>query len=304
MHVACIQSIEAVLAKGKQLSVFFFNECFLQSSSQNLFSKTLDTLFLKSRGYRYFINLDNANFFWPELLRFNLIARVMRTTFLIIALIICAPAIHSQTGVKWDNSYSFDKCNSFKIEFYAKNNELMRTDNCLTFYQSNGENILFRSTTQRGNVTETLIDKKYAIGLQMYSIGTPNAYYNAGGYIMPDEESLKKLDLLATTETKQIAGFTCTKYTYTYKKIFGEVWITNEVNISNDFGVFRACKMAAKHNTLSVPGFVMEMTTEDSGGGKTIMTTVSLFNDESYKLDLTGKTISTAINKISYYLFP
>jgi hypothetical protein len=43
-------------------------------------------------------------------------------------------------NVKWDESYTFDKCNSFKIEFYAKNNELMRTTEIKTWYQSGGEN--------------------------------------------------------------------------------------------------------------------------------------------------------------------
>jgi hypothetical protein len=228
----------------------------------------------------------------------------MKTLPLIISLLLFSIAARTQPKVKWDENYSFNKCNNFKIEFYAKNNELMRTDICKTFYQSGGENMLFRSVTQSGNVNETLVDKKYEIGLQMYSVGTPNAMYNAGGYKYPAAEDLKRLDLVSTSETKQIAGYNCKKFTYTFKKIFGEVWITDGIELSNDLGVFRACKMAAKHNTLSASGFVMEMTTEDSGGGKTLMTTVSLQNDENYELSLTGKNISVAINKISYYLFP
>jgi len=228
----------------------------------------------------------------------------MKTLTSIISLLLLAVTAQTQSKVKWDENYSFDKCNNFKIEFYAKNNELMRTDICKTFYQSGGENMLFRSVTQSGNVNETLVDKKYEIGLQMYSVGTPNAMYNAGGYKYPAAEDLKRLDLVPTTETKQIAGYNCKKFTYTFKKIFGEVWITDGIEVSNDLGVFRACKMAAKHNTLSEAGFVMEMTTEDSGGGKTLMTTVSLQNNENYELSLTGKNISVAINKISYYLFP
>lgn len=228
----------------------------------------------------------------------------MKTSILIIALFLFAIVSNAQPKVKWDENYNFDKCNNFKIEFYAKNNELMRTDICKTFYQTGGENILYRSVTQSGNVNETLLDKKYEIGLQMYSVGTPNAMYNAGGYKMPAAEDLKRLDLVPTTETKQISGYTCKKFTYTFKKIFGEVWITDAVQLSNDLGVFRACKMAAKHNTLSETGFVMEMTTEDSGGGKTLMTTVSLQENETYSLSLTGKNISVAINKVNYYLFP
>ena len=227
----------------------------------------------------------------------------MKTTFLILILLVLVITGFSQK-VKWDENYSFDLCNNFKIEFYAKNNELMRTDICKTFYQRNGENILFRSVMRGGNINETLVDKKYEIGLQMFGVGTPNAMYNAGGYKMPAADELKRLDIVPTTETKQIAGYTCRKYTYTFKKIFGEVWITSDIDLSNDLGVFRACKMAAKHNSLSEPGFVMEMTTEDSGGGRTLMTTVSLRQDEKYDLSLAGKNISIAINKISYNLFP
>ena len=228
----------------------------------------------------------------------------MRTLALSVFLLLSVINAKTQSKVKWDENYSFDKCSNFKIEFYAKNNELMRTDICKTFYQSSGENILYRSVTQSGNVNETLLDKKYEIGLQMFAVGTSNAMYNAGGYKYPAAEDLKKLDIVPTTETKQIAGYTCKKYTYTFKKIFGEVWITDAVQLSNDLGVFRACKMAAKHNTLSEPGFVMEMTTEDSGGGKTLMTTISLQENEKYELNLAGKNISVAINKVNYYLFP
>jgi hypothetical protein len=210
----------------------------------------------------------------------------------------------SQFGVKWDETYSFDKCNVFKIEFYAKNNELMRSGNYKTYFQSAGENFDVKMVTDRGNGTETVVDKKNVIGIQIYNAGSPSAYYNAGAYKYPADAELKRLDLVPTSETKQIAGFTCKKYTYTFKKIFGEVWITDDVKLSNDLGVFRACKMAAKHNTLSIPGFVMEMTTEDSGGGKTLMTTLSLQNNENYTLDLKGVKMNTAINKISYYLYP
>jgi hypothetical protein len=207
-------------------------------------------------------------------------------------------------GVKWDDSYSFDKSNTFKIEFYAKNNELMRTMNLKTYYQSTGENFAVRMDDSKGSYTETVLDKKNEVAIQIFGFGrgvTPQ--YNAGGFKYPTETELKKLDIVPTTETKQIAGFMCKKYTYTFKKIFGEVWITDQISLSNDLGVFRAAKMAAKHNTLSVSGFVMEITTEDSGGGKTLMTTVSLKNSENYMLDFKGVKMSTAINKVNYYIF-
>lgn len=208
-------------------------------------------------------------------------------------------------GVKWDETYAFDKCNEFQMEFYAKNNELMRTMKYETWYQSAGGNFLVKLVTDgRGNEMQTVLDKKNEVAIQiMGGSGAAEPYYNAGGFKYPAETDLKKLDLVPTTETKEILGFTCKKYTYTYKKIFGEVWITDQIDLSNDVGIFRAAKMAALHNTLSVGGFVMEMTTEDAKGGKTLMKTVSLKNEKSYQLDLKGVKMNTAINKVNYFAF-
>ena len=208
-------------------------------------------------------------------------------------------------GVKWDESYSFDKCNTFKIEFYAKGNELMRTMQYKTYYKSESENFVVKLVTDgKGNGMETVIDKKNEIAIQIMGTGgNAKPYYNAGGYKYPAEADLKKLEIVPTSETKQILGLTCKKYTYTFKKIFGEVWITDQITLSNDVGVFRAAKMAAKHNTLSMGGFVMEMTTEDSGGGKTLMKTVSLKNSEKYTVELKGVEMNTAINKVNYFTF-
>jgi hypothetical protein len=208
-------------------------------------------------------------------------------------------------GVKWNESYSFDMCNTFKMEAYAKNNELMRKWEFKTCYQSDGENFIVKTVTAgKGMGMETIIDKKNEVGIQMFGTGggaVPT--YNAGGYKFPAEKELKKLDIVPTSDTKEICGYKCKKYTYTYLKIFGEVWITDQITLPNDLGVFRACKMAAKHNTLSVEGFVMEMTVEDAKGGRTLMTTVSLRNAEKYTVNLKGADMSTAINKLSYYIF-
>lgn len=208
-------------------------------------------------------------------------------------------------NVKWEAKYGFDKYNAFKMEAYAKNNELMRSWQLRTYYQSDGENFVVKTITEmRGNGMETILDKKNEVGIQIIgSGGGAKPYYNAGGYKYPAENDLKKLEIIPTTEAKQIAGFNCKKYTYTYKKIFGEVWITDQVSLKNDLGVFRACKMAALHNTLSVEGFVMEMTTEDAKGGRTLMTTVSLQTPEKYIIDLSGVDMNTAINKVNYFTF-
>lgn len=206
--------------------------------------------------------------------------------------------------LNWEEVYSFDKCNVFVMEFYAKNNELMQTRNIRIQYQSDGENFMVRNLSSPGNGTETIIDKKNELAIQIFGTGgdaTPMC--NAGGFKYPAAEELKKLEVVSTNEAKKICGYNCKKYTYTYKKIFGEVWLTDEVKLTNDIGVFRACKMAALHNTLSVPGFVMEMTTEDARGGKTLMKTSSLQNDEKFNISLKGVEMNKAINKVNYYSF-
>jgi hypothetical protein len=228
---------------------------------------------------------------------------LLLTTFSILLTFANLPL--NPSDVKWEEVYNFDKCNVFLLEIYAKNNELMGTRNFKTCYQSGGENFVVKMLAEgRGNGMETVIDKTNEVAIQIMGTGggaTP--LYNAGGYKYPSPEDLKKLELVPTGETKQIVGFSCKKYTYTYKKIFGEVWLTDQVTLPNDIGVFRACKMAALHNTLSVPGFVIEMTTEDAKGGKTLMKTVSLQNDEKYTIDLKGVEVSAAINKVNYFAF-
>jgi hypothetical protein len=223
-----------------------------------------------------------------------------------IALVFTSAAlVPDPPGVTWEKVYTFDKCNLFALEVYAKKNELMRSMNIKTYYQSDGENFLVKMLVDNpGNGKETVIDKKNEVAIQIFGAGGETApMYNAGGYKYPAPEELKKLELVPTDETKQILGKSCKKYTYTYKKIFGEVWLTDQVTMPNDIGVFRACKMSALHNTLSVPGFVMEMTTEDEKGGKTLMKTVSLQNNEKYILDLKEVQMSVAVNKVNYYTF-
>jgi len=208
-------------------------------------------------------------------------------------------------GVKWDDSYSFDQYNSFQIEFYAKNNELMRTQEIKTYFQANGENFAVQYISEiKGNGMKTILDKSHQVAIQiMGEGGGAKPFYNVGGFKYPEVTELKKLELVATNETKEILGIPCKKYTYTYKKIFGEVWITDQVKMPNDLGVFRAAKMAALHNTLSADGFVMEMTTEDSKGGKTLMKTISLKNQESNTFDLKGVEMNTANNKVNSFTF-
>lgn len=208
-------------------------------------------------------------------------------------------------NVKWESVYTFDKCNVFKVDFYTKNNVLRQTLNYKTYYQSQGKNFSVKLVSEKkGSGIETLFDLKNEVAIQIWGSGEGvKPYYNAGGFKYPTENELKRLEIIPTNEAKQILGLNCQKYTYTYKKIFGEVWITNQIILSNDYGIFRAAKMSSLHNTLSVGGFVMEMTSEDAKGGKTIMTTVSLQNSEKYMVSFEGVEMNTAINKVNYFTF-
>jgi hypothetical protein len=234
----------------------------------------------------------------------------MKKTVILFMMMFAVFSTHAQIrikvpGVKWEEGYNFDKCNDFKIEAYSKNGDLKSTGLFKIYYQSDGENFLIKLVMDgKGNGIETLLDKKNEVAIQIFgSGGGAKPFYNTGGYKYPGETELKKLELVPTNETRQILNLTCKKYTYTYKKIFGEVWITDQISLPNDVGVFRACKMTALHNTLSVAGFVMEMTTEDANGGKTLMKTVSLQNDGNYTVDLKGVEMNTSINKVNYFTF-
>ncbi|HQN92559.1 MAG TPA: hypothetical protein PLQ09_00445 [Prolixibacteraceae bacterium] len=225
-------------------------------------------------------------------------------TILITVLYLSTMAQLKVPGVNWKESYSFDKSNKFKVDFYDKKGMLMRAMDYQTYYQTQGKDFdVLLVDDGRGNNTETIFDLENEVAIQIFKSKNVPYMHNAGRFIFPDSASTKKLELIPTSETKDILGYTCKKYTYTYKKIFGECWICPEISLSNDYGIFRAAKMAALHNTLSVGGFVMEMTTEDKTGAKTVMRTVSLNNSESYSANLKKADMGTAINKVSYYTF-
>jgi hypothetical protein len=207
-------------------------------------------------------------------------------------------------GVKWEESYSFDKCNTFRIDFYSKNNELMRTADCVTYFQSKGKDFAtFIDYHGKGNNMITVFDLKNEVTIQVIGKDVPNPMYNAGKFKYPSPEETKRLELKPVEEVRIIAGYKCQRYDYTYKKIFGSVWITQDVTLPNDYGIFRAAKMTALHNTLSVDGFVIEMTTEDSKGGKTVMTTLSIGQDANYTVNFKNVDMGVAINTLSYYAF-
>ncbi|MDP2424463.1 MAG: hypothetical protein U1C46_06325 [Bacteroidales bacterium] len=222
----------------------------------------------------------------------------------LISLTLHAQVKITAPGVKWENEYHFDRSNIFKVYFYSAKGELMRTMDYKTHFQADGENFsVILVNDGRSNRVETIFDKTHEVAIQIFGGGSAEPFYNTGRYKYQDQSELKKLDLIPTGETREIAGYLCQKFTYTYKKIFGEAWITGDVNLSNDYGIFRAAKMSALHNTLSVGGFLIDMTTEDAKGGKTLMQTISLNNPEKYYVNLKGVDMKTAINKVNYFVF-
>lgn len=207
-------------------------------------------------------------------------------------------------GVKWESNYQFSISNSFKVEFYDKKGKLMREMDYKTYYQAPGEHFdVILVNDGRGNRVETIFDKTNEVAIQIYNNPGVEPLHNATRYKYPAETELKRLDLTPTDEYKEILGHRCQKHTYVYKKITGECWITGEISLSNDYGIFRAAKMASLHNTLSVGGFAMEMTSFDSSGAKTVMKTVSLANPDQYSISLESADMKTALNRVNYFSF-
>lgn len=219
-------------------------------------------------------------------------------------------------GVVWDDTYSFDRYNLMKIDFYARNNELMRSFTYKTWYNGNqkeltatpaglkvpkGNYLIYMDAPSKGADTETILDMAHEVAVQVLGSDLPEPMFNATKFKYPEGDDIKKLELVPANETRVIAGYNCTKYTYTYKSIFGSAWITKDISLPNDYGIFRAAKMAALHNTLPVEGFMMEMTSEDARGGKTIMTTISIDNSEKKTVTLPKGKMGTSINKVNYF---
>jgi hypothetical protein len=205
-----------------------------------------------------------------------------------------------------------------KIDFFASGNELMRTFHYKTWFSSTGKEsqttpggltvpksnfAVLMDAPNKGADVETIFDMGNEVAVQIFGSDAPEPMYNAGRFKYPEGEEIKKLELVPTDETRTIAGHACKRYTYAFKKITGSVWITGEVTLPNDFGIFRAAKMAALHNTLTAGGFVMEMTTEDARGGKTVMTTVSLENSETHTVTLPKGKVGTAVNKVNFFTY-
>lgn len=205
--------------------------------------------------------------------------------------------------LNWEKKYTFDKYNVLRTENYSKKGELMLVGDYKTYYQSKGDDYTsIMSSPASLDTWEVLTDKKNECFIECYwTGGTEIKKISANGYTMPADSALKIMELTVTEETKAICGYKCRKYTFTHKKMVGEMWLTDEVDLSNDIGVFRAGHLDAAFNKLSVKGFVMEVTYGIPKGQKNVLKTISLMNDGTYTLDCSNVDMNYYVNKKGYY---
>ena len=209
------------------------------------------------------------------------------------------------SGAKYEQTYTFDAYNQFSVEYFPRNNAPAQIRAYKTYFQTAGVDFYVKLINdKKGNLVEALFDKKNQSVIQVLaSIDNIPPLYSVGTYYLPVDTAVRKLDVVPTSETKMILDYNCRKYYYTYKKVVGEVWMTDALKMSNDLSVLRASRMMTLHNRLSVDGFVMEMKFLDSNGGTTVLKTVSLHNQEPYIVDFSEVNMSLVPSSVNYYAF-
>ncbi len=234
---------------------------------------------------------------------------IFKTSLSFIFLICFSFVLQAQIEIeipkpKWnyENDYRFDKSNSFEVYFYGKKSKLLSKLDYKTHYQSFGG--MFSVSHRENNrlKLETVFDTKNQIVVQKFGEGT-EAYYNIAGYFIPEGKKIKRLELIPTEESKIILGYRCKKYIYALKNITGEAWITDEVKLTNEVGIFRASKYSKYHNGDVPEGFIMEMTSRAKNGSVTLMKTIALEQQEDYYLNFSNEKVNTSINRGNYYDF-
>lgn len=233
--------------------------------------------------------------------RILFIAILFVMPFLLKAQVIELPKI-KVPGLKWETAYQFDKVNHLKVDYYDKKGRLKQSHDYEIYYQQNGKDFCVKLITGKTDI-ETVFDLKNESVVQTFSSKGTESMYNATRFTFPDESKAKRIELKPTGEKREILGLECEAFIYTLRNQTGKAWIAASEQMSNDYGIFRASKMGMFHNTLSTGGFVMEIETEDTNGNRTLMQTISLRNNASYKATFDGVNMGTAINKVSYFNF-
>jgi hypothetical protein len=206
---------------------------------------------------------------------------------------------------KWEQSYTFDAFNQFRVTYYSPDKKQSKVREYKTYYQKLGMDFYVKLSNDRnGNLVEILFDNRNRSVIQIIaSIDNIPPLYNVGNYYIPHDTVCRKFDLIPTVESKSILGYKCKKYNFTHNKVVGDFWIADTLKISNDIGILRASRLLALCNRPSVDGFIMEINYIDSSGGRTEFSTVSLQNNETLSVDLQDVIINQLPSKINYFVY-
>lgn len=222
-----------------------------------------------------------------------------------ILLIIFAISLYAQIdlsksipGIKYESSYTFSRAIDMEMDFYNKKGILRTTIPYWAHYNPGYKH--FSIKHKRGStVYQTIFDMPNNNCLIVLGEGND---VSGSASVMKDNEGreLKTLPLAKTNETKTILGKTCTKYTFDVEEFSGEMWATTQLDLPNKVGVLKASQMNQFYEDVPVEGFVLEITSINKRGMKTVMRTTAL----PHNIDITvtiPEEFGRAINKVDYY---
>jgi hypothetical protein len=227
-------------------------------------------------------------------------------TYTLLALAMLAIiSVHAQVKlnptnqrIQYDNSYHFSAGIEMEIEFYDRKGKLEQTIPYFSYYSDDFSHIAIRHERGR-TIYQTIFDLPNNNCLILLGEGEN---LNGSAAVMKDNQGteLKVLKLENTGISKPILGYSCTQYTFEVKEFTGEMWLTDEIDLPNDVGIFKASKTAKYYQTLSERGFVMEITSTTPKGRTTVMRTTAMHPSLSYTVNIPDP-FGHSLNKIDYY---
>jgi hypothetical protein len=201
-------------------------------------------------------------------------------------------------GIKYESSYTFSKAIDMEMAFFNKKGKLRMAIPYWALYNPGFKH--FNIKHKRGStVYQTIFDMPNNNCLIVLGEGDQ---VTGSASVMKDNEGreLKTLPLTKTDETRSILGKKCTKYTFDVERFSGEMWVTTQVNLPNKVGVLKASQMNQFYEDVPVEGFVLEITSINKRGMKTVMRTTALPHDIDVTVTI-PEEFGRAINKVDYY---
>ncbi len=202
--------------------------------------------------------------------------------------------------IAYENSYHFTAGIEMEIDFYDRKGNLDQSIPYFSYYNDDFSHIAIRH--ERGRIVyQTIFDLPNNNCLILLGEGDN---LNGSAAVMKDNQGteMKMLELENTGETKPILGHSCTRYTFDVKEFSGELWMTDEVDLPNDVGIFKASKTAKYYQMLSEDGFVMEITTTTPKGRTTVMRTTAMKPSLSFSVNIPDP-FGRSLNRIDYYAY-